>query len=620
MRTSRSRWLLGAFLLVAVCPRAHGQLQELLDFAGATKQEPTRQIAHFSLRGSLAETPIHMPPLFGGDPPESLKGLLERLDKARKDDQVVAVVLDLQNAALGLAQIEDVHDSLRKFAAIDKDVFVHADSLSTMTYALATAASQIVLVPTGDLWLTGLYAEAPYIRGGLDLLGITPDFEQCGNYKTGAESLTRTGPSEPAKKMSKWLFDGLYDALVARIAQGRGMTPDRVRELIDNGPYTAEEALAAKLIDVVQHRQSFAEELKQRFGSDIEVARNYGRDDGGKMPQDFFGMFNFVLKMLNPSPKLFTEPTVAIVFVEGMIQSGKAETTPFGTSSGAYSATIRKALDKAAEDDSVRAVVLRVDSPGGSALASEVILDATRRVARKKPLVVSMGNVAGSGGYYVACAAEAIFAQPSTITASIGVLGGKFITTDMWGKLGINWHPHQRGKMAGMMGTAAPFSTEERAKIRHYMETVYDTFRGHVVDARGDKLTKPIEELAGGRVFTGKQALDLGLVDKIGGLTDAIKFAANSAHLGEYEVRVIPEPPSIFDIFGGGGDDDEFLSSNTRGAALSLLNIPEFRGMLSVLSTTDPLRFAAVMRQIQKLELMHHEHVLTVMPDEFVIR
>lgn len=416
--------------------------------------------------------------------------------------------------------------------------------------------------------------------------------------------------------MSAWLLDGLYEDIVKLIADSRGFSAEKVRRLIDGGPYSAEDALKAGLIDSVKHRQDFVADLKTRYGDDVEIVTDYAKRSMFDIPDgNIFAAFEALMKLFNPVPAVYTDPSVAVVYVEGAIQTGSAEKSLFGTSAGAFSTTIRKALDTAASDDSVKAVVLRVDSPGGSALASEIILDAAKRVAAKKPIVVSMGNVAASGGYYVTCASEMIFADRTTITASIGVIGGKIVTTGMWDKLGVNWHAVQRGEMAGIMSTAQPFSDPQRVRIRHYMKTIYEVFKGHVVAARGDKLTKPIGEIAGGRVFTGRQALELGLVDKIGGIEDAIKYAAGKASLGEYEIRVIPEPPSIFDFFGGGKDNDEFVRSG-----LSLVDLPLFRTLLPTIARVDPIRAGAIIRALRRIELIHDEHVITMMPDELVIR
>ncbi len=603
--------LLAAALIAPVS--TYGQFDALKRLTKKSSAPPAQKIAYFKIPAEIVETPSHMPPLFGGAAPTSMKSLLSRLKKARQDPKIRAIVIDVQSAGLGAAQVEELHATLQRFKAVDKEVFVHADQLTNWTYALSTAASHVSLVPTGDIWLIGLYGESPFIRGALDKLGIVPVIEQCGDFKSAGEFLMRKGPSEPAEKMYNWLFDGLYDGLVELIATGRGMKNEKVRTLIDNGPYSAEEALQAGLIDVIQHRQDFIADLQSRFGEDVDVVTDYGDEDEMGIPDDnFFAMFEYMMNLMNPTPKVYTEPSVAIVYVEGTIQTGRGQKSIFGSSEGAYSTPIRKALDKAAADDSVKAVVLRVDSPGGSALASEIILDATKRVAAKKPLIVSMGNVAGSGGYYVSCGSEMVFADRNTITASIGVIGGKLVTKKAWESIGVNWYPHKRGAMAGMLSTATPFNEKERAKIRHYMTTVYDTFKGHVVAARGDRLTKPIEELAGGRVFTGVQALERGLVDKIGGLSDAVKYAANRAKLGDYDIRVIPEPPSLFDALLGKDGDDELIGIMPNKT--SVVSWPIFKAAIPMLATLDPNRVRTLLQAFTRIELIHQERVIMMMP------
>jgi len=621
-RLAISSLALLTLVTVGVRP-AMAQLDFLRELTGGTKVPvpPANIVAHIEIKGSVGETPVNMPPLFGEEPPPSLLSILNRLKEAKDDDRVQAVIIDMQNATFGAGQIEELNTALRTLKDAKKPVYIHADTLTTWTYAASVGASNVSLVPTGDLWLTGIYGEMLFLRGALEKLGMTPDFERCGAYKSAAETFMRTEPSPENEAMSKWLYDGLYDGLVKVLAESRNMTPDKMRDLINKGPYSAEDALKAGLIDSVKHRQDFIADIRKKFGADVKVKRDYGVDKDSEMPGDnFFAMFEFMMKMLNPDKKVYKNPTIAIVYVDGAINTGTAKPSLFGGSEGAFSTTIRKALDKAANEPAVKAVVLRVDSPGGSALASEIILDATRRVAAVKPLVVSMGNVAGSGGYYVTCASDTIFADRMTITSSIGVLGGKVVTTGMWDKLGVNWHPVKRGDMAAMMSTATPFSESERAKIRHYMESIYEVFKGHVVEARGSKLKKPIDEVAAGRVFTGEQALELGLVDRIGGLKDAIAFASQKAGVHDPDIRVIPEPASIFDMFiGDKAKDDEFESSSKK-ARLSLAQMPLFESMLPVLAKADPLRFHALMQAIQRLELLHSEGVITMMPEDFIIR
>jgi protease-4 len=266
----------------------------------------------------------------------------------------------------------------------------------------------------------------------------------------------------------------------------------------------------------------------------------------------------------------------------------------------------------------VKAVVLRVNSPGGSAVASEIILDATRRVAAKKPFVVSMGSVAGSGGYYVSCGAETIFADATTITASIGVVGGKFATSKVWDKVGITWDIDRRGDNAGLLGTEDVFSDEQRRQMQDWMNDIYGVFKQHVVAARGKKLKKPIDQVAGGRVYTGKQALDLGLVDKIGTLHDAIAFAAEKAGMEKYEVISLPEPKSFFELLfeemSGKQSDDNRLAAGAgppispRPASIVELAMPHLKGL-------DSQRVAEVVRALRRMEMLQHERVLLRMPE-----
>jgi protease-4 len=285
---------------------------------------------------------------------------------------------------------------------------------------------------------------------------------------------------------------------------------------------------------------------------------------------------------------------------------------PFGGSLGAFSSDVREALEKAGADQSIKAVVLRVDSPGGSATASEIILDATRRLKARKPFVVSMGDVAGSGGYYVACGADTVFADATTLTGSIGVLGGKLATTEMWRKIGITFKEYKRGENAGIFSTDGVFTESERARVRAVLDEIYADFKKRVTDIRGNRLKKPIEDLAGGRVYTGKQALELGLVDRLGTLSDAVAFAADQAKLKTYDVRVVPEPKSFLErlVERGSGSKNEpgHVSSAARGNALFKLAAPYLQDL-------DQRRTAAIASVLGRLEILQKEGVVLTMPE-----
>ena len=470
--------------------------------------------------------------------------------------------------------------------------------------------------------ISGFNAESPYVRGLLDAIGVKPDFLTCGKYKSAAEMFMRKGPSPEAAQMRNWLLDSLYESYQKTVAQGRGVKPERVRQWIDGAVYTPEQAVEAR-----DHRQHPAPPgLRGRTPQEVRRRREVRQPSTARRSraEDIdlsspLGLLQFWAKVLEGGKKKATgKDVIGIVYVNGAILPGKPEPSPFGTDSEAYSTPIRKALDKIAEDKDVKAVVLRVNSPGGSAVASEIILNATQRVKAKKPFVVSMGNVAGSGGYYVAMAADTIFADATTITASIGVLGGKFATTDMWNKIGITWDSTRRGANAGLLSSDAVFTAVERKKMQDWMNDVYGVFKGHVVASRGAKLKKPIDELAGGRVFTGQQALDLGLIDKIGTLQDAIRHVAKQAGLKDYEVRVYPEPKNFMEVLveglSGGDRDLNHLMlpasgiASRRASSILDLALPHLKGL-------DPQRLETVKAALGRLDLLQQEHSVLVMPD-----
>jgi protease-4 len=354
--------------------------------------------------------------------------------------------------------------------------------------------------------------------------------------------------------------------------------------------------------------------LKERYGQDVIFQKKYGRKN--QLDVDFSSPFAF-LKIwtqlfTGPEKKSEAKSAVGIVYVDGPIMTGKGVGNPFGGSGGAFSTDVREALDKAATDDSIKAVVLRVDSPGGSVTASEIILDATRRLKAKKPLVVSMGDVAGSGGYYVTCAADTIFADATTLTGSIGVLGGKLATTEMWKKIGITFKEYKRGQNAGIVSTDDVFSESERARVRLLMDEAYGTFKKHVTDIRGSRLMKPIDDLAGGRVYTGKQALDLGLVDRLGTLSDAVAYVAEQAKLDKYDVRVVPEPKNFLEQLSeqvsGGKDEPGHVSMGAGESPLLKLAAPYLQNL-------DPQRVTAVASALRRLEILQKEGMALSMPE-----
>lgn len=565
------------------------------------------------LSGTLNETPKEEIFNLGDKTTTPLLTLVRRLDKAADDKEVKAVVILVDQAIPGAAQLGELRKAMDRLREGGKKVYAHADAISSLTqYALLVGADSAGVTPTGDLWATGLYAEQPYLRGLLDKIGVEPDFLACGDYKSAAEMFMREGPSKEADAMQNWLLDGLYDALVAQIASSRKVSPELVKAWIDSGPHSAEKAKELGMIDRVEHRQDLEARLKKEYGDDLGFDRKYGRKAEPKLDASSpFGLLKFWGELMGAAkPPEKKKEAVGVVYVDGpIVLSGGGATDLFEDQSAA-SDTIRKALDEAAADETIKAVVLRVNSPGGSALASEIILDASKRVKAKKPLVVSMGDVAASGGYYVSCGSDLVFADETTITGSIGVVGGKLAIKGLFENLGVTFKANRRGQNSGMLASGETFTAAERLKMQSWMDEIYGVFKKHVVDARGDKLKKPIDDLAGGRVYTGKQALELGLVDKIGTLADAIKAAADSAKTTDYDVRVVPRPKSFLERLLDESSDDDHKGLNLRIPRPSVLN-----PALPALKALDPARADLVRAALGRLELIHREGVVLMAPD-----
>ena len=579
-------------------------------------------VAHFHLSGALTESPVVDPFGFTVGQVMSLSGLVDRMDRASDDGEVKAVVLTFDRMAFGFGQMEEMRASIDRVREAGKKVYVHAEGMSTFSYALLCVGDRLSVAPQSALWLTGFYGESLYVKDLLDKIGIQGDFMHMGAYKSAAEMLTRTDPSGPAAENVNWLLDGYYEALVEMIAQSRGKTPEQVRDLIDGGPYLADEAMEKGLIDAIETRDVFLARLRRDIEGPVTVDNRYGRKKGPQVnlasPLAFFSIFAEMFK----TPSRSQKDAVAVVYVEGAILPGHSQPSPFGQTGGAYSGDIRKALETAAKDPSIKAVVLRVNSPGGSAEASEVILNATRQVQTQKPLIVSMGNVAGSGGYYISCGADTIFADTVTVTASIGVVGGKLVTADMWDNLGVNWVGYKRGANADIFNSERPFDDPQRKLLGRYMQDVYDVFKAHVAKGRGDKLAKDIDEIAGGRVFTGKQALELGLVDRIGGLHDAVEYAASKVSLADYEVRVIPEPQDFVTMLMGqySGEGESPTDISIGGATGLLAGHPSLASLFDLLRKTEPQRAGALYQALQRVELIRDEGVIMMMPFDMIVR
>ncbi len=478
-----------------------------------------------------------------------LADVLDGLRRARGDDRVRALVVKVGGRPIGLAQVQELRLAVEEFGAAGKLTVAWAESFGEFSagnvpYYLATAFDTIYLQPSGDLGLTGIAVERVFLRDAMDRLGVTFEVAKRHEYKSAAEQMTERGFSEPARQATERLTASITEQLIEAIAQRRQISQDQTRRLIDSGPFLAAQAHQAGLVDALGYRDEVYASVRQRAGRDAVLlyAGRYQRTRA---------LAERARKL--PAPR---EQAVALIYATGPIRRGRSGRGPLsGGSMG--SDTIAAALRSAVADSCARAIVLRVNSPGGSYVASDTIWrEVVRARNAGKPVVVSMGDVAASGGYYISMAADAIVAQPGTVTGSIGVLTGKPVIGRLLGKAGVTTDAVTQGEHAAMFGTTHPFSEQEWALVNNWLDHIYADFTGKVAAGRHLPADK-VHELARGRVWTGADAHQSGLVDELGGLETAAAIARRRAGLPDAApLRVYPRarpldrlrPPGSSDV------------------------------------------------------------------------
>jgi protease IV len=455
-----------------------------------------------------APTPMLQRLLFGAKP--TLIETEDAIYQAASDPRVKGMVARV-GEGLNFAEVEELRDAVAAFRANGKFAYAYADAIGELSsgmsgYYLATAFDQIWVQPYSTVGLAGLRAETPFFRGTLDKIGVEPRLDHREEFKSAMNMFSDTKMTAPQREETDALLQSLFGQAVRGIADRRQMKEQDVRALIDRGPFSEQEALAAHLIDHVGYRDDAIDAAKTKAGtSDAPIALDkYAEALGGAH---------------------VSGPTVAIIYADGLIQRGDSSDNPLSGGGAVGADTLARAFRQAAADKDVRAIVMRIDSPGGSATASETIWQASLRAKKAgKPFIVSMGNVAGSGGYYIAAAADKIVADPATLTGSIGVVGGKILINGLSEKLGVSWDSDQIGTNAGLFSPIEDFTPEGHDRFERYLDQVYDGFKDRV--AQGRKLdAAKVEDVAKGRVWSGEDAQKRGLVDTLGGFEVAIAVA-----------------------------------------------------------------------------------------------
>ena len=477
----------------------------------------------------------------------TLRSIVESLRKARRDPRIAAVVLRPSTLELPFwGKLQELRDAITDFRRSRKPVIAYLEYGGDREYYLASAADQLYLLPSSPLDLTGIASYEVFLRGALDKIGAFPDFVQIGPYKTAANQLTQRSFTDAHREMTESLNRDLYEQLVQGIAEGRRKSVDQVRALLDDGPFQPEAARRAGLVDGLAYLDQLDDRvavLKQTDAEDRTIdASLYQR----VTPQSVG---------IRPTAR------VAVLHASGIIASGKSAYDPVN---GAVvgSDTMVEQIRQIRDDESIRAIVMRVDSPGGSSVASDVIwreLMITRDAKPSRPLIVSMSDLAASGGYYISMPAHAIVAQPGTLTGSIGIFGGKIVVDGTMDKLGVATATVKSGRNADMNSPFAPFTDEQRARLMDYMKVFYDGFVEKAATARHTTAGR-IDAVAQGRVWTGKQAREHGLVDALGGLDAAVDLAKQRAGIpADEDVELVVYPPrrSLFEALS-----EQFQSSS----------------------------------------------------------
>ena len=450
----------------------------------------------------------------------ALRTLVDRLAEAAGDPNVVGLLVKLGATSMSLAQAQELSDAVVRFRANGKDAIAWAETFGELgggqtAYVLATGFGEVWLQPSGSVGLMGAAATGVFVRGALDRAHVEPLFAQRHEYKNAADSLVRTEFTEAHREATERLAASAYEQIVTAVAVGRRLPEDRVRELIDRAPIPAGEAQEAGLVDHLGYRDAVRAAVDRRWAEKkptlLYLSRYHRRWDGVRRARQA------------------RRPAVGLIEAIGMIGTGRSKRSPVGRVAG--SDTVAAAFRAAVRDERTKAIVFRVNSRGGSYIASDTIWREVC-VAREagKPVVVSMGDVAGSGGYFVAMAADVIVAQPATLTGSIGVLGGKLQASGLLERVGVKAESLAFGRHALMFSSQTGFSEEEWAKLDEWLDLVYDDFTDKV--ARGRAMTRnAVHEVARGRVWTGADAAERGLVDELGGLRRAVEIARERAGL-----------------------------------------------------------------------------------------
>ncbi len=546
--------VIGAFVLVTV-------LLSILMLSGLNETTapplPQKMALYLEFSDGFYEKPSGsaLAGSFNLEPP-TVHQVVDAIDLAAKDERVMGIMARMDGGTFSTAQTKEVRDALARFRASGKFTRIYSASYGEAggglgRFYLASAFAERWMQPLGIVSIPGVAAEMPFFRGALDKIGVEPQFFQRKEYKTAYENLTAKKMSPQNRETLEHIVGDLRAVLTRDIAADLQISPVKFEALVNKGLFTGPEALQEKLVTELNYVDVLVSRISEELTGDPESEEEFFVD-----PKAYLAALGREQSESNLVRGHFTDarPRVALVHVGGAIMDTRIGVTsaPMGLADEGIAAAdeIAPAILDAAEDESIEAIVVRVDSPGGSPVASETILRAIDRAKEKgKPVIVSMGSTAASGGYWVAAHADRIFATPTTITGSIGVVGGKFSARDVWPKIGVNWERVEWGRNAGLWSMNTPFSATEAERINAMLDQVYDAFLERV--STGRKMSvEQVDKIAGGRVWSGEAAKRIGLVDEIGGLQNALDYTATLLKAEDrfgLDVIILPKPLTTFE-------------------------------------------------------------------------
>jgi protease-4 len=519
---------------------------------------------------------------------ETLLDMLFSLKKAAADERIRGVVFKFGLFSVGMAQAQDIRDEILLYKKSGKKIYAFASAYSMVDYFIASACDKVFLMPQGMVDLRGAMISKTYYKGLLDKLGIKAEFIRIENYKTAPTVYTEYEMTSYDREQRGAILDTFVEVMTGSIAESRGIQKTAVLNMLDTGIIFGQSARKDKLIDDFLHLDQVINLFKNKNEKEQSIVNDR---DYRRIPAEEVG--------LNEGP------AIALVYASGAITDGE-DSTDFQSGETIGGDTLAEQLHEAKRDSRIKAVVFRVDSPGGSGTASEVILRAVQELREAgKPVVVSMGNVAASGGYYISCLADKILAQPTTITGSIGIFAGKFDMSGFYSKIGINKQILKRGKYADIFTETRPVTKDEMTLVYNYINDFYQGFLAHVAEGRG-KSPSDIDKIGRGRVWSGSDALKVGLVDELGGINTAVETAKKLAKIKpEQQVRLIlyPKRKSFFEIlFGGEGDETVKISEDAFYARILPEEFREAAGSLRLFANAKNFQIFAMMPYILRVE------------------